>query len=135
MLGVGDATTVNRAAWQELPVRTRLPWPWRKFVTDVGLGRAWPQTRRQYERAPLRVQVILSMGGVDYAGYAKDISRLGVGFYSPIHLLPKQAVEMRLLNGKTMTLRIARCRRIGPQCFECGSLFDLASKKPAPRVV
>ena len=135
MLGVGDATTVNQSAWEKLPVRTQLPWSWRRFVTDVGLGRAWPETRRQYERAPLRVQVVLRIGGVEYAGYAKDISRLGVGFFSPINLLPKQAVEMQLLNGKTMTLRIARCRRLGPQCFECGSLFELASQNPARRVV
>ncbi len=134
MLGISDATTVNQSAWQELPVRTQLPWSWRKYLTDLGLGRAWPETRRQYERAPLRVPVILRAADVDYAAYTKDISRLGAGFFSPINLLPKQPVELRMLNGKSMTVRVARCRRLGPQCFECGSLFELASKKPARRV-
>jgi hypothetical protein len=129
MLGVGDATAVNEACWRGLPTRTRLPWSWRQFVADASLGRGWPDSRRRFERAPLRVRVILRTADVEYAAYAKDVSRLGVGFYSPVHVLPKQMADLELLNGKTLKLRVTRCRRLGPNCFECGSLFEL----PAPK--
>jgi hypothetical protein len=135
MLGVDDATEVNHRRWLALADRTQLPCSWRKFVTNVGAGRVCPESRRRYQRAPLRVQAILRTGGAEYAGYAKDISRLGVGLFSPVPILPKQAVELELLSGKKLLLRVARCRRVGPQCFECGSIFEQPEVKRRPQPV
>jgi hypothetical protein len=129
MLGVGDATELNQRRWQELPLRAQLPWNWRKYLTDIGVEPAWPESRRRFARAPLRAPIILHAGGEAYAGFGKDISRLGVGLYSPVHLLPKQSVVVELMGGKKLAVRVTRCRRVGPQCFECGTLFET----PGPR--
>jgi hypothetical protein len=132
MLGVGDATELNQRRWQELPLRTQLPWSWRKYVTEIGLERTWSESRRRYARAPLRAPVIVHAGGEVYAAFGKDISRLGVGLYSPTHLLPKQSLVVELLGGKKLAVRVTRCRRVSPQCFECGTLFETTGPRRRP---
>jgi len=132
MLGLCDATELDQRRWQELPLRTQLPWSWRKYVTEIGLERTWSESRRRYARAPLRAPLILVVAGEAYAAYGKDISRLGVGLYSPTPLLPKQSVSAELLGGKKLSLRVTRCKRVGPQCFECGTLFETAAPRRRP---
>jgi hypothetical protein len=129
MLDVCDATELIQQRWQALSLRTELPWSWRKYMTEIGLERMWPESRRRYARAPLRAPLILLAGGNSYAAFGKDISRLGVGLFSPLPLLPKQVVVAELLGGKKLPLRVVRCKRIGPRCFECGTVFET----PAPR--
>jgi hypothetical protein len=129
MLDVCDATELNEQRWQELSLRTELPWSWRKYATEIGLERTWPESRRRYARAPLRAPVILQASGRFYAAYGKDISRLGFGLYSPLPLLPKQAIVVELMGGKKLPVRVVRCKRVGPRCFECGTVFET----PAPR--
>lgn len=86
-------------------------------------------TRRQFARAPLRTIGILVANGTAHAVYVKDASRLGIGFYSPVNLLPCKPITLLLPGKKPLQLRAARCRRLGEMYYECGARFDLSPPK------
>jgi hypothetical protein len=131
MLDDRNAAAVNLQRWEQLERRTQLLCSWRKYVRDNGAARICADSRRRFERIPLRAPAILYVAGEFSAAYAKDVSRTGVGFLSPVNLLPRQSVELQLMDGKILRLRVTRCRRLGPACYECGTLFDLAKRTPA----
>lgn len=94
---------------------------------------AVPATRRQFERAPLRTIGVLRVGDVEHAVVVKDVSRLGVGFYAPINLLPLKAMTLQLPGKAALPLKAARCRRLGEMYYEVGAKFDLTPSKPTSR--
>jgi hypothetical protein len=131
MLDVDDEEAIKRH-WASLASRTRLPVTWDRYVRDRPVDRVVCNTRRRFARAAVRSIGILIAGGVAHAVYLKDISRLGIGFYAPLNLLPCKTITLLLPGKKPLQMRTTRCRRLGEQYYECGAKFDLSRQPAAP---
>ena len=80
--------------------------------------------RRSYHRYFMRGKAVLKRGASMIGTYTKDVSRQGVAFLSPVPLLPKERVKLRV-PATELSLEVTRCRRLDPKCFECGAKFAL----------
>ena len=89
--------------------------------------RVQADSQRRYNRTYLRGIGILHCEEQDLAVYLKDLSRMGVGFYSPVQLFPGDWVELQLTGKKLLKLQITRCLRIRDRCFDCGSVCDFSA--------
>ena len=128
MLDVSDETQLSEEGWTALPSRVELPCSWEQYASGAGVVRPKPTSRRQYCRVGLRSIAILWLEGVAHATYTTDVSKLGMGFYSPVNLLPRQTVQVWLPGRTVLPLTVQRCRRVADRCFECGAKFLVESK-------
>ena len=81
-------------------------------------------SRRTYQRFLVSRRAILVHGRDTHGVYVKDMSKGGVGFYSPFQLFPNGAGWLLLPDGdKKLQFRVRRCRRRGPNCYEIGAQF------------
>jgi len=55
-------------------------------------------------------------------GLVVNISKEGVGILHHAQLYPNERFVMRFEGSGLMRLTVARCRKIGPQCYEIGAL-------------
>lgn len=62
--------------------------------------------------------------------YTSDFSRGGCGFLSSIQIYPTERIRLMLPNF-WLQLEIVRCRKLGPKCYEVGSVL-LAKNQPDP---
>lgn len=54
-------------------------------------------------------------------GLVVTISKEGVGLLYPMQLYPKERFALRMEGSGLMRLTVARCRKLGPNCFEIGA--------------
>jgi hypothetical protein len=52
--------------------------------------------------------------------YVRDLSRCGISFVHSAQLFPLEQVHLTFINGRTLTVEVARCRCISVLCFEIG---------------
>lgn len=78
--------------------------------------------RRAHPRFYLRCKAVLRLDDQTHGIYMKDISRSGVGFLHDSQLMPKQRCAILLPNGSWLQLKLVRCRRLAPNCYECGAV-------------
>ena len=123
MLDICHASTLSDHGWQTLSSRTVLPHSISECVEFGECLDYWTESKRLYNRKDLKTIAILLFAGKQHACFAKDVSRIGVGFYAPLNLLPKKLVRLWLPSDKILQLSITRCRRLGPSCFECGGSY------------
>ena len=126
MLEIGHTRAVTEASWSRLPSRVQLPVSQEEFFALRGPLPVHPESRRRFHRFYLRGLAILRYQGHEYAGYAKDISRMGLGFYSPIQLFPCDEVTILMPEREPILAEVTRCLRIGNACYECGTVFARA---------
>jgi hypothetical protein len=124
MLDIGDATTLTEADWHQLTSRAQLPCSWQEYAAGAGAVRTKPDSTRQYCRIALRSIAIVLCDDQVHAVYTKDVSRRGMGFYSPVNLLPRTCVRIWVPGRSLLGLRVSRCKRLGDRCYECGTLFE-----------
>ena len=125
MLDVTDDERVIDELWESAPTKVRLSEPFRKvFFAPRGAMPLYHDNRRVYHRYYMRGKAVVLRGDATLAAYTKDVSRQGVGFLSPVQLMPKERVKLRLPTAQ-LSLEIARCRRVDNGCFECGARFAL----------
>lgn len=55
--------------------------------------------------------------------YPVSVSRGGMAFLHSEQLFPGEKFTVRISAEKTYEVEVARCRRIGPRCFEIGTKF------------
>lgn len=135
MLGISHEGKLSEQLWKTLPSRVVLPFPLEDFL-DVQIGqRAVFNSKRLHARKSLRTVAIAIIQDKLHACYAKDVSRMGVGFYAPINLLPRKIIRLWLPNGKILPLSITRCRRRSDACFECGGTFHLTAALPGDHII
>lgn len=94
------------------------------FFNAQGPAPLFHDNRRTYHRFFLRGKAVLTRGDSMIGAYTKDVSRQGVGFLSPVPLLPKERVKLRVPAAE-LSLEVARCRRLDSNCFECGARFAM----------
>ena len=123
MLEVGHTRTVTEESWNRLPSRVQLPVDPEEFFAPRGPLPVHPESRRRFHRFYLRGLTILTYQGHEYAGYTRDISRMGLGFYSPIQLFPCDTVVVLMPEKEPIQAEVTRCLRIGDACYEIGTVF------------
>jgi hypothetical protein len=129
MLDLSHETALSEQLWQTLESRTELPESLQDYLQKQGGSAVTAECHRRYARTPLRRIAIAVIGDNRHACFAKDLSRMGIGFYAPVNLLPKQLLQLWLPSGKTVPLRVTRCRRIAAACYEIGTIFDSEFEK------
>lgn len=125
MLDRDDAASVIDDTWEAVEQKTRLPEDFEAFRAPRGPTPLQFDTRRAYRRFFLRHKAILNRQETLLAVYTKDVSRQGIGILTPVQLLPRERVQLRLPSGVEYQLEIARCRRVVAGCYECGTRFVL----------
>jgi hypothetical protein len=128
MLGVCDETTLSEEAWAALDSRAALPGSWDDFMAEAGVVKHRAHSRRKFVRVGLRQIAIFWHQGQAHAGYTKNLSRIGLAFYSPIHLLPLADIRLGIPGHPVFQLTVRRCRRLKDSCFECGAVFKQPAK-------
>jgi len=126
MLDLLDATTLTTEAWELLTPRPELPCSLQEYMSTAGTVAQKPDSTRRYVRVALRSIAIVIIDEQPYAAYTKDVSKNGLGFYSPVQLFPKTLARVWLPGHSTLRVRLTRCRRVGANCYECGCVFDAA---------
>ena len=111
--------------WEATPSKVQLSESLSKrFFAVQGATPIYYDNKRSYHRYFMRGKAVLKRGKAIFGTYTKDVSRQGVGFLSPVQLLPKEVVKLRLPTTE-LSLEIARCRRVDHGCFDCGARFAL----------
>ncbi|QDU89169.1 hypothetical protein Pla175_25560 [Pirellulimonas nuda] len=120
------------ALWATLPSRTKLPFEWEEYATQHLRDLIVVDSKRRFARKSLRSIAVLSLDNVSHAVYLKDLSRLGVGFFAPLNVLPLKQIGLWLPGRDCLRLRVARCRRLGEKYYECGATFNAPDAHGAP---
>jgi len=109
--------------WETASAKVLLPESLRdQFLAPRGLTPVAPDNKRSFHRYYMRGKSVLKRGETVLGGYTVDISRQGVGFLSPVPLLPKERITLQVPTAE-LCLEVARCRRAGDACFVCGAKF------------
>jgi hypothetical protein len=122
-------TPMSISVWHQLPFVRELLWSICEHIDPRSPGSAAALSKRRYQRANVRKIAICLDGASQFAAYAKDISRTGVGFFCTSGHSLQQAVDLWLPHGETIALCVVRCRQLADHCFEVGTVFrtDTAS--------
>jgi hypothetical protein len=125
MLDINHDKQLIDTLWESAASKVRLTESLQKLFFDPhGAMPLFHDNRRAYHRYFMRGKAVVLRGDATLAAYTKDVSRQGIGFLSPVQLMPKERVKLRLPTTQ-ICLEIARCRRMDQGCFECGARFAL----------
>ncbi len=125
MLGLSNEQRLMEKLWEAADSTLELPEPEAKYFFELRgpMPSGHFDNRRSYHRFYLRGKAILTHNESTLGVCTTDISRQGIGFLSPLQLLPKQRVQLLLTSGVEYYLQVARCRRRSENVFECGGRF------------
>ena len=125
MLEIDNGQKLMNDLWNATPQKVQLSAAMKQeFFAVSGAGGVYFDNKRVYHRYHMRGKAVLKRGESTIATYTKDVSRQGVAFLSPVPLLPKEKVRLRVPAAE-LGLEVTRCRKIEPGCFECGAKFAL----------
>ena len=125
MLEFDNGQKLMNDLWEATPAKVELPDSMRpSFFSAQGPAPLFHDNRRSFHRYFMRGKAVLKRGPSMIGTYTKDVSRQGVAFLSPVALLPKERVKLRV-PATELSLEVTRCRRLDPKCFECGARFAL----------
>jgi hypothetical protein len=125
MLEIDHGQKLMEDLWEATTTKVDLPDSLRKqFFVAPGPEPTHYDNKRSYHRYYMRGKAVLKRGTSMIGTYTKDLSRQGVAFLSPVPLLPKERVKLRVPAAE-LSLEVTRCRRLQPNCFECGAKFAL----------
>jgi hypothetical protein len=126
---------MNRALGFELPAALQqavsLPAEWTEYFVPRGPVSQVFDDRRRFPRYYYRGYAVLELKDHCFRIVTKDLARGGVGFYHHEQLFPLQEAGLWLPGEGRTHVRISRCLRIGPQCYECGATFLLEADREA----
>ena len=127
MLEVDNGQTLINDLWEASSAKVQMTEAMRKdFFAPKGLMPSYFDNKRTYHRYFMRGKAVLRRGSTLIGTFTRDVSRQGVGFLSPVQLMPKERVSLRLPVTE-LQLEVARCKRIAKGCYECGARFSLHS--------
>jgi hypothetical protein len=125
MLEVDNGQKLMDDLWDATPTKLELPESVeREFLACHGPEPVRNDNKRAYHRYYLRGKAVLKRGKTLVGIYTKDVSRQGVAFLSPVSLLPKERIKLRVSTAE-LNLEVTRCRRIENAHYECGAKFTL----------
>lgn len=123
MLDLNLSATVSDHVWESASERVTLPQSVKDFFDQQGAAPVAENTRRRYRRVFVRGRGIVLRGNNKYGAYTIDVSPMGVGFFAPLQLLPKEKIGLLFEESGLLRLEIRRCVRTGPNCYSCGGNF------------
>ncbi len=123
MLDLGHEQRVADAFWDQVELTARIPAQMTDFFQREGPLPARVGCRRAYPRFYLRGKAILRLDEKYLGAYTVDASRSGIRFFSPIQLLPKLRVHLRLPEIREFQVEVVRCCRLDESCYDCGAVF------------
>ena len=125
MLEFDNGQKLMHDLWEATTAKVDLPESLRSaYFGAQGPAPLYHDNRRSFHRYYMRGKAVLKRGPSMIGTYTKDVSRQGVAFLSPVPLLPKERVKLRVPTAELL-LEVTRCRRLDPKCFECGAKFAL----------
>ena len=125
MLEIDNGQKLMEDLWNATATKVQLSAALKNdFFAARGAGPVYFDNKRTYHRYYMRGKAVLKRGEAIIATYTKDVSRQGVAFLSPVPLMPKERVKLRVPAAE-LGLEVTRCRKIEPGCFECGAKFAL----------
>ncbi len=125
MLGLGHERRLIADLWEMTEDKVCLPFPMANgFMESQGPASLYYDDKRSFQRFFLRSKAVLKRRDSKLGAYTKDVSRQGVGFLSPVQLMPKEKVQLTLASAE-LKLEVSRCRRVDKGCFDCGGRFAL----------
>jgi hypothetical protein len=125
MLEFDNGQKLMHDLWDSTATKVDLPASLRSaYFGAQGPAPLYHDNRRSFHRYYMRGKAVLKRGPSMIGTYTKDVSRQGVAFLSPVPLLPKERVKLRVPTAELL-LEVTRCRRLDPKCFECGAKFAL----------
>jgi hypothetical protein len=127
MLDVDHDTCLSDFEWDALKQKAQLPKQLQHYFDRRGAMPVHPDSRRAYHRFYLRSKAIVRRQDMFLGVYTADASRKGIRFLSPVQLLPKERLGIRLPKTKEFQIEITRCRRLEDACYECGARFVVGS--------
>src|SRR4051794_12466477 len=123
MLELGDGQKLMDDLWETTPTKLVMSVSFKQeFFKPRGASPVRYDNRRSYHRYYMRGKAILRRGDQQIGTFTKDVSRQGVAFLSPVALMPKERVKLRV-PATELDLEVTRCRRLEAACFECGGKF------------
>ena len=94
MLDCSNGKQLIGDLWESASPKVNLPEPLsEQFFAPRGPMPVFYDNKRGYHRYYMRGKSLLKRGKTALGGYTVDISRQGVGFLSPVPLLPKSALS------------------------------------------
>jgi PilZ domain-containing protein len=124
MLELNDGKMLMEKLWEMASTKVDPNSLGKDFFALHGPAQPMGHNNRAYHRHYMRGKAVLKRGDTVVGAYTKDVSRQGIGFLSPVQLLPKEQVKLQLPVAE-LNLEITRCRRLEKECFECGAKFVL----------
>ena len=125
MLEFDNGQKLMKDLWDATATKVELPDSLRSaYFAAQGPVPLYHDNRRSFHRYYMRGKAVLKRGASMIGTYTKDVSRQGVAFLSPVPLLPKERVKLSIPTAE-LSLEVSRCRRLNPNCFECGAKFAL----------
>ena len=125
MLEFDNGQKLMNDLWEATAIKVELPDDLRPtYFGPQGPAPLYHDNRRTFHRYYMRGKAVLKRRTSIIGTYTKDVSRQGVAFLSPVPLLPKERVKLRVPMAE-LSLEVSRCRRLNPNCFECGAKFAL----------
>jgi hypothetical protein len=125
MLEIDHGQKLMDDLWQATPAKVEMPERLKQhFFVAPGPAPIFIDNKRSFHRYFMRGKAVLKRGDSLIGTYTKDVSRQGVAFFSPVPLLPKERIKLRVPAAE-LSLEVTRCRRLESDCFECGAKFAL----------
>jgi hypothetical protein len=123
MPDIREARSPIEVAWEKTECKVQLPEPEADYLALKGPRPQCFGSHRRFHRFYFRGKAIVERQGVLLGVYTKDISRQGIGFLSPLELMPQERIQLRAVGANSLDLTVTRCHRLAEQCFECGAKF------------
>jgi hypothetical protein len=130
MLDQNLSTQLADGPWTSISMRAALPCTEEVYFGSSGATPTSPDSRRRYRRLRVRGKAAVQRGSETLGAYANDVSPIGIGFFSPVQLFPKERVIVTIEDGEPSELVITRCRRVRHQCYSCGGTFRSGTMGP-----
>ena len=133
MLDMCHAGQMTDSLWRAVVHRAALPCSEQDYWSRTGPMQVRTDSRRRYHRFFLRGKGIAYTNHGELAIYVKDLSRMGIGFYSPLQMFPCDEIRLQMPDNRMLAVRITRCIRLDNNCFDCGSVFTCESATDSDR--
>jgi hypothetical protein len=129
MLELDDGKKLMDELWAKVTAKVDPSQLAKDFFALHGPSPPMGHNNRAYHRHYMRGKAILKRGDTLIGTFTKDVSRQGIGFLSPVQLLPKERVKLQLPVTE-LGLEVTRCSRLDKEFFECGARFALGQETP-----
>jgi len=133
MLDYELTISVSDQAWDAAKAHATLEQDQGALLANSNVAAPLPvDSRRRYCRVLARGRALAIRGTERYGVITTDVSPIGIGFFSPIQLLPKEVIVLCFEPAEQIVLEIRRCARTENKTYSCGGNFANGPLSPAP---